>query len=61
MNKNSQRTKKNSVTSKTVDNKAEAIRYIKCAIDALGAEVKSGNKDIKASIADLSVILFDLK
>lgn len=41
--------------------KAEAVKYIRCAIDALGAQAKGGDKQAKGTIADLSVILFDLK
>jgi hypothetical protein len=49
--------------SKTVNvnSKAEAKKYIKCAIDALGASAKSGDTVSRDALANLSVILFDLK
>lgn len=43
------------------DDKAEAQKYIKCAIDALGASAKSGDTIARDALANLSVILFDLK
>ena len=52
--------KKNEVTAST-DNKSEAKKYIKCAIDALGASAKSGDTVARDALANLSVILFDLK
>jgi hypothetical protein len=45
----------------TTDNKAEAKRYIKCAIDTLGASAKDGDIVSRDALANLSVILFDLK
>ena len=45
----------------STDNKAEAKRYIKCAIDALGASAKGGDTVARDALANLSVILFDLK
>lgn len=42
-------------------NKDEAKKYIKCAIDALGASAKSGDTIARDALANLSVILFDLK
>ena len=49
--------------SKSVNasSKAKAMEYIKCAINALGADAKGGDSQAKSTIADLSVILFDLK
>lgn len=41
--------------------KAKAMEHIKCAINALGADAKGGDSQAKSTIADLSVILFDLK
>lgn len=52
--------KKNEVNAST-DNKSEAKKYIKCAIDALGASAKSGDTVARDALANLSVILFDLK
>ena len=52
--------KKNEVKAST-DNKSEAKKYIKCAIDALGASAKSGDTVARDALANLSVILFDLK
>lgn len=40
---------------------AEAKKYIKCAIDVLGKSAKSGNEVSRDAIANLSVILFDIK
>lgn len=40
---------------------SEAKKYIKCAIDALGSSAKGGNAVSRDAIANLSVILFDLK
>ena len=52
--------KKNEVKASTSD-KTEAKKYIKCAIDALGASAKSGDAIARDALANLSVILFDLK
>lgn len=52
--------KKNEVNAST-DNKSEAKKYIKCAIDALGASAKGGDTIARDALANLSVILFDLK
>lgn len=50
--------KSNSVKStKAVET---GLRYIKSAIDVLGAEAK-GNQKLKDAIANLSVVYFDLK
>lgn len=38
-----------------------AVGYIKAAIDALGESAISGDTVAKESIANLSVVLFDLK
>ena len=51
--------KKNEVKAST--DRAEAKKYIKCAIDALGASAKSGDAIARDALANLSVILFDLK
>lgn len=52
--------KKRDVKAST-DSRAEAQKYIKCAIDALGASAKSGDTIARDALANLSVILFDLK
>lgn len=46
---------------KASTDKGEAKKYIKCAIDALGASAKSGDTVARDALANLSVILFDLK
>lgn len=43
------------------NDKAEAKKYIKCAIDSLGASAKNGDAIARDALANLSVILFDLK
>lgn len=55
---------KKSVTSTTAieaNDKAEAIKYVKCAIDSLGKSAKSGDKASREAIANLSVVLFDIQ
>lgn len=39
----------------------EAIDYIKCAISALGKSAKASDSVARESIANLSVVLMDLK
>lgn len=51
---------KNKVTA-SKNNKEDAKKYIKCAIDALGSSAKSGDTIARDALANLSVILFDLK
>lgn len=51
--------KKNEVKAST--DRDEAKKYIKCAIDALGASAKGGDTIARDALANLSVILFDLK
>lgn len=46
--------------SASKDGKAEAKKYIKCAIDALGASAKNGDTVARDALANLGVILFDL-
>ena len=46
-------------TQVTSANYSEARKHIKCAIDALGKDAKD-NVVAKESIANLSVVLFDL-
>ena len=65
MNMKIKKTQKSSVdvveaTSKP-DARSEAISYIKSAIEVLGDSAKSGDILAKESIANLSVVLFDLK
>ncbi len=43
------------------DSYAEAAEYIRCAISALGASARKSDVLAKESIANLSVILMDLK
>lgn len=50
-----------SVVKSSEDNKEVACKYIKSAIDALGASAINGNQEAKTAIANLSVILFELK
>lgn len=42
-------------------NRDEAIEYIKCAIDSLGQEALDGDPVVKEAIANLGVVMFDLK
>lgn len=62
------RIKKNNVEAATVvasesteAKYADAIASIRSAIEALGSVAKSGDELAKESIANLSVILFDLQ
>ncbi len=50
-----------SVIKSSTDNKTEACKYIKSAIDTLGASAIQGDQSAKDAIANLSVILLDLK
>jgi hypothetical protein len=50
-----------SVVKSSEDNKEVACKYIKSAIDALGASAITGNQEAKDAIANLSVILLELK
>lgn len=43
------------------NSKDEAKKYIKCAIESLGASAKNGDAVARDALANLSVILFDLK
>lgn len=43
------------------DSKSEAVEYIRSAISVLGESAIAGDTESKDAIADLSVILFDLK
>lgn len=59
---NSQMTiQKPSKVNASKDNNAEAKKYIRCAIDALGKQAQSGDTVARDALANLSVILFDLK
>lgn len=42
-------------------NREEAINYIKCAINALGQEALDGDSTVREAIANLGVVMFDLK
>jgi len=53
--------KSRSVEASKVSNKNDAIQYVRCAIDALGASAKQGDKTSKEAIANLSVVLFDIQ
>jgi hypothetical protein len=50
-----------SVIKSSTDNKEEACKYIKSAIDVLGDSARNGNAEARNAIANLSVILFELK
>jgi hypothetical protein len=54
----SQKNQKNNVKA---DEYAKASEHIMCAISALGDKAKSGDSHAKDVIANLSVVLFDLK
>ena len=56
--KNSMMNQKNNVKA---DEYAKASEHIMCAISALGNKAKSGDSHAKDVIANLSVVLFDLK
>ena len=56
--KNSMMNQKNNVTANEY---AKASEHIMCAISALGDKAKSGDSHAKDVIANLSVVLFDLK
>ena len=51
--------KKTRVTAS--NNKSEAVEYIRSAISVLGESAIAGDTESKDAIANLSVILFDLK
>lgn len=67
ISKNSARKSTKTVSSKpvkasrTANEYAKAQNYIKCAIDALGASAKNNDSKARESIANLSVVLFDLQ
>jgi hypothetical protein len=50
-----------SVVNSSEDNKKVACQHIKSAIDALGASAITGSQEAKDAIANLSVILLELK
>lgn len=52
---------KKPIKSSTNADKQEAIEYIKSAISVLGNSAINGDSTSKDAIANLSVILFDLK
>lgn len=56
--KNSMMNQKNNVTANEY---AKASEHIMCAISALGDKAKNGDSHAKDVIANLSVVLFDLK
>lgn len=56
--KNSMMNQKNNVKA---DEYAKASEHIMCAISALGDKAKGGDSHAKDVIANLSVVLFDLK
>ena len=53
-----QKNQKNNVTANEY---AKASEHIMCAISALGEKAKNGDSHAKDVIANLSVVLFDLK
>lgn len=55
---NQKNQKKNNVTA---NDYAKASEHIMCAISALGEKAKSGDKQARDAVANLSVVLFDLK
>lgn len=60
--KKQQKNTKNAVSAaKKSENHSEAISYIKSAIEVLGESAKNGDVLAKESIANLSVVLFELK
>lgn len=50
-----------SVIKSSTDNNSEACKYIKSAIDVLGTSARNGDQGAKDAIANLSVILLELK
>lgn len=50
---------KSSIQSSSDYNKA--MEHIMCAISALGDKAKSGDSTARDAVANLSVVLFDLK
>lgn len=48
-------------TKVEASDKAEAVEYIRSAISVLGSSAIKGDTESKEAIANLSVILFDLK
>ena len=58
MNQKNQKNQKNNVTA---NDYAKASEHIMCAISALGEKAKSGDKQARDAVANLSVVLFDLK
>lgn len=59
--KNSVMNQKNQKNNVKADEYAKASEHIMCAISALGDKAKSGDSHTKDVIANLSVVLFDLK
>lgn len=53
------RSKKNPIQSNSEYSKA--TEHIMCAISALGEKAKAGDKSARDAVANLSVVLFDLK
>lgn len=43
------------------DSRSEAMKYVRCAINALGESAKQGDKSSRDAIANLSVVLFDMQ
>ena len=58
-NQKSQKNQKLSIQSSSDYNKA--MKHIMCAISALGDKAKSGDNTARDAVANLSVVLFDLK
>ena len=59
--KNSMMNQKNQKNNVTANEYAMASEHIMCAISALGDKAKNGDTLAKDVIANLSVVLFDLK
>ena len=58
-NQKSQKNQKSLIQSSSDYNKA--MEHIMCAISALGDKAKSGDNTARDAVANLSVVLFDLK
>ena len=58
---NSMKNQKNSQNNVNADEYAKASEHIMSAISVLGSKAKSGDTHAKDVIANLSVVLFDLK
>ena len=59
--KNSMMNQKNQRNNVTANEYAKASEHIMSAISVLGSKAKSGDAHAKDVIANLSVVLFDLK